>query len=160
MIKLQDINITIIQRYRINSMEKIPLSSSYEGYTLAIIPMGLPGIGKSRVFESLQKSEEANKIFEFDFVSSDEIRKICMDKYKIEHPDVSDDEAFKSTAGPYKTEFSKALNNAGMKKIKGKAHCIIVDKNHPGNGFTARSEERRVGKEWIRLCRSMWSPCD
>src|SRR3546814_11529864 len=24
---------------------------------------------------------------------------------------------------------------------------------------TARSEERRVGKEWVSTCRSRWSPC-
>ena len=26
------------------------------------------------------------------------------------------------------------------------------------HGFVARSEERRVGKECLRLCRSRWSP--
>ena len=29
---------------------------------------------------------------------------------------------------------------------------------HHGDGIVQRSEERRVGKECLRLCRSRWSP--
>ena len=28
----------------------------------------------------------------------------------------------------------------------------------PTSAVVGRSEERRVGKEWLRLCRSLWSP--
>src|SRR3546814_18350896 len=36
----------------------------------------------------------------------------------------------------------------------GKSVCVITDTEHvPG-----RSEERRVGKEWVSTCSSRWSP--
>ena len=37
-----------------------------------------------------------------------------------------------------------------------------MDKDFNGLCFVnlVRSEERRVGKEWLRLCRVRWSPCD
>src|SRR3546814_21085803 len=46
------------------------------------------------------------------------------------------------------------------------ADRLRVCKVDPGNGViqvvcgapNARSEERRVGKEWVRTCRSRWSP--
>ena len=34
----------------------------------------------------------------------------------------------------------------------------IFDSDHDFNSFVDRSEERRVGKECLRLCRSRWSP--
>src|SRR3546814_11907988 len=34
---------------------------------------------------------------------------------------------------------------------------VIADSNH-GNKMIGRSEERRVGKEWLSTCRSRWSP--
>jgi len=107
---------------------------------LAIIPMGIPGIGKSKVFENLIKNGEALKKFQFSSVSSDDIRKECMDKYMAKNPKADEDEAFKGTAGPYKGAFYKALGNAASKHFPGKIHCIIVDKNHPGNGISSSVE--------------------
>jgi len=116
-------------------MEKT--SPPYENFTLAIIPMGIPAIGKSKVFESLLKLEKALEMFSFDLVSSDDIRKECMDKYMLEHPSADRNVAFKNTQGPYKPAFTRALNQAARKLVPGKVHCIIVDKNHPGNGMSA-----------------------
>jgi branched-chain amino acid transport system substrate-binding protein len=46
--------------------------------------------------------------------------------------------------------------NEGIKSLKG-AKIELIFKDHEGNP-TLRSEERRVGKECRRLCRSRWSP--
>src|SRR3546814_19399099 len=36
---------------------------------------------------------------------------------------------------------------------------IHIVRNDRGDlGYTMRSEERRVGKEWVRTCRSRWAP--
>ena len=45
----------------------------------------------------------------------------------------------------------RMTKNAAPQRAKLKA--IIADKTKP-----MRSEERRVGKECLRLCRSRWSP--
>lgn len=116
-------------------MEKLPQPSFYEKYTLAIIPMGIPAIGKSKIFEQLMKLGEPHKIFQFDFVSSDDIKKACIDKYQKDHPEATTEIAFNSTQGSYKASFAHALKVAAENLVPGKVHCIIVDKNHPGNGF-------------------------
>ncbi len=108
--------------------------------TLAIIPMGIPGIGKSRVFESLLKNPEATSLFHFESVSSDDIRKECMDKYLATHAGADSEDAFKGTQGAYKGAFYKALGRAATKTVPGKIRCIIVDKNHPGNGISSSVE--------------------
>src|SRR3546814_20250034 len=50
------------------------------------------------------------------------------------------------------------LSDAGA----GRGACQPVDPGQcrgPGNrGYPARSEERRLGKECVRTCRSRWSP--
>ena len=43
----------------------------------------------------------------------------------------------------------KALDEAGVE------YELVL---HSGLRFRRRSEERRVGKECVRLCRSRWSP--
>ncbi len=86
-------------------MEKYPDSQS----VVAIIPMGIPGIGKTRVFEALMKNEEAVKRFAFDSISSDDTRKECIDKYMVSHPTASQDDAFKGTMGSYRKAFNSAL---------------------------------------------------
>eukprot|EP00826_Nyctotherus_ovalis_P041544 TRINITY_DN4201_c0_g1_i7.p2 TRINITY_DN4201_c0_g1~~TRINITY_DN4201_c0_g1_i7.p2 ORF type:complete len:140 (-),score=23.90 TRINITY_DN4201_c0_g1_i7:907-1326(-) len=131
-VQCEDIPIVALN---ISLMEKAPQSVPYENFTLAIIPMGVPGIGKSRVFESLLKLGKALEVFNFDSISSDEVRKECMDKYMLEHPGANKNAAFKNSQGPYKPAFTKALNQAAKNLVPGKAHCIIVDKNHPGNGI-------------------------
>jgi hypothetical protein len=90
-------------------MEKAPRPKNL----IAIIPMGIPAIGKSKVFEALQKDEAALKNFEFVFVSSDDTRKVCMDEFMKHHPTATEDDAFKGTQGPYKTAFTKALRIFG-----------------------------------------------
>ena len=46
---------------------------------------------------------------------------------------------------------AKRLYNDGFK-------VAIIDYNEETAQQAARSEERRVGKECLRLCRSRWSP--
>ena len=70
------------------------------------------------------------------------------------------------------------LLNPPVDAIKGPAVCDVVDQDHPlgeaqslvdslagmqatqahTHNQLTRSEERRVGKECLRLCRSRWSP--
>lgn len=87
-------------------MEKIPSKSP----VIALIPMGIPAIGKSKIFESLMKNEAALKNFHFDAVSSDDIRKECIDQYMASHPTADSDTAFSKTQGPYKGAFGSALS--------------------------------------------------
>ena len=43
-------------------------------------------------------------------------------------------------------------------KAEGKDFSKTVSKKFPSTRAKLRSEERRVGKECLRLCRSRWSP--
>src|SRR3546814_16018760 len=46
------------------------------------------------------------------------------------------------------------MDDANVPSLSGLPLIDVVDKNDP---LFIRSEERRVGKEWVRQCRSRWS---
>src|SRR3546814_3467995 len=61
--------------------------------------------------------------------------------------------------------YLRLIEHAGeaeQKDLKlGYADCalpLILEHNTPNNSIPLRSEERRVGKECVRTCRSWWSP--
>ena len=69
----------------------------------------------------------------------------------------------KSALGSYEAEDFKDISHYALIKLA-KFYSVTADyllglsetKNHPNADL--RSEERRVGKECLRLCRSRWSP--
>src|SRR3546814_13994079 len=61
------------------------------------------------------------------------------------------------------TRDKEALSEAGVERVLtelSKDFDYIVCDSPAGieRGAHLRSEERRVGKEWVRTCRSRWSP--
>ena len=50
------------------------------------------------------------------------------------------------------------LVRQGFLKVVPRHGSYVADYRTEGNMNTLRSEERRVGKECLRLCRSRWSP--
>ena len=50
------------------------------------------------------------------------------------------------------------LKAAREQLLCGSVSLILLDINLPDGSGLERSEERRVGKECLRLCRSRWSP--
>ena len=54
------------------------------------------------------------------------------------------------------TTSDNIINNTTSNESSSKGESV-GSTNKPNNG-TSRSEERRVGKECLRLCRSRWSP--
>ena len=57
-------------------------------------------------------------------------------------------------AGIFAKRVQKSLNRA-QEKV---SNLSFTQKCRTGHGKMGRSEERRVGKECLRLCRSRWSP--
>ena len=58
-----------------------------------------------------------------------------------------------------KAEETKAeAEAAGEKAPEDYKGTVVVYSPHDADPLNARSEERRVGKECLRLCRSRWSP--
>ena len=57
---------------------------------------------------------------------------------------------------------SDPLGSAHLPKPQGRSPCgtcvLFLNSLRPGGPRPSRSEERRVGKECLRLCRSRWSP--
>ena len=101
----------------------------------------------------------------------------CMDKIVdifIEATKLLDEYGYKFAAGAYKEMISDSdestfnKDRASIKLItetieNGQKSGEIVTKKDAekrlrAHGKSCRSEERRVGKECLRLCRSRWSP--
>lgn len=86
-------------------MEKKPSKNP----VIVIIPMGIPAIGKSKIFEAVLKNKEAMAKFNFVSVSSDDVRKQCMEQYLATNPGISRDDAFNNTQVSYRKAFHNAL---------------------------------------------------
>ena len=56
------------------------------------------------------------------------------------------------------TEHEKLLQFCEAVEAKKRSHMTVVEVSGKGSCIFGRSEERRVGKECLRLCRSRWSP--
>src|SRR3546814_16958905 len=54
--------------------------------------------------------------------------------------------------------YDGALHESAARYPRLAARSFIVSSFGKTYHVTGRSEERRVGKEWVRTCRSRWSP--
>jgi len=99
-----------------------------------LIPMGIPGMGKTYFLASFKKYIEENHC-KFSMVSSDDTRKECMDKMAKANKKLTKDELFAKTATEARNLFNERLGDLIFKsdKVGGKAHFIYIDKNHPPN---------------------------
>ena len=109
---------------------------------IVLIPMGIPGIGKSTLFKSLLGDKSIQETFDISTISSDEVKKEVMDKFLTNNPDKTEDDAFRSTAKQYKSLFVSQLKQATQKKLDEDKlnQLIIVDKNHPINALNLTVE--------------------
>jgi len=99
-----------------------------------LIPMGIPGMGKTFFLTSFKKYIEANDCY-LSIISSDDIRKECMDKLAKANKKLTRDDLFAKTATEARNLFNQRLGELifNSDKMGGKAHFIYVDKNHPPN---------------------------
>lgn len=120
---------------------------------VCIIPLGIPGAGKSTFYKNLKKvADKAG--WTCTTVSSDNIRKDEMDNLMMKQK-LSKDAAFSKTAQTAGKAFYAELRRLILEAGKYYAHIIFVDKNHPPNGIknTARQiqENLREGTQLTTL---------
>lgn len=97
-----------------------------------IIPIGIPGMGKTRL-SSVLETISNNNGYDFCIVSSDEIRRKSMQEYKKKNLQADNEKVFKSTAKSSQKSYYSQLFD---KILAMKQNTIIFcDKNHPPTGI-------------------------
>ena len=82
----------------------------YEKQITVIIPMGLPGVGKSTLHDEVMvKYFRQNKDVKYTMVSNDQIRSELVKEYQKGHPGKSIDEVYQNTRHLLKDGFEKKL---------------------------------------------------
>ncbi len=85
---------------------------------LLVAFMGLPGVGKTHLIECIRERYaklEAEKTFNLDVVSSDEIKRSCIQTYMKQHPKESYDSAFQKTLKIAKQTYNEQLRKSSPK---------------------------------------------
>lgn len=105
--------------------------------TYVIIPMGIPGMGKSSLITSFREIVEELGCT-MDVVSSDIIRQECMKEYMEKHPTAKFDHAFDKTRNAAKMKFDTEIRRSLEKDSD--HHVLFIDKNHPPNAIKGTLE--------------------
>ena len=136
-------------------------STGAEQTVYIIVPMGIPGMGKSNLVsifhENLDKYDAS-----FDIISSDDTRAECMDKQGRKNKNLSRDELFDKTGKEARDLFNKRLSSllANAHKKRETNIFIFLDKNHPPNAIPGvlklvDSEGSHLNKRFIALTPSV-----
>ena len=104
---------------------------------LIIIPFGVPGSGKSFVWDAVKAAITKDKSdWSYAEISSDDMRSAQMEKL-MQGSDLTRDAAFNATmkTGPklYSAKLDKMIKAAA--EGDSKTHVIFLDKNHPSNAL-------------------------
>ena len=109
---------------------------------IILIPITLPGSGKTELITYLQNSSNKYGIH-FEYISSDEIRKKEIEIYMQKIPGMTEREAFNRSRNYYNKSFQEEIENKFKalylnSKIK---NCLLfIDKNHPPNAINKTIE--------------------
>lgn len=109
------------------------VKESTQNVVLVIIPMGLPGLGKSTLVKSILPALDQIGIT-YSIIESDQIRAELMEKMERTHPKLSRDERFEKTTKSSSNNYIKALDQK-LKEPRSTHHIIFMDKNHPPNAL-------------------------
>ena len=107
-----------------------------------LIPITLPGSGKTELIKYLKKSTETYGI-KFDYISSDDIRKKEIELYMEKIPGITEREAFTKSRNFYNKSFQQEIETK-FKNIyldnKIGHSLLFIDKNHPPNAINKTIE--------------------
>lgn len=102
-----------------------------------IVPIGMPGMGKTFFLKTLRKNLESLGCF-LSIISSDEVRAECMERLAKTQRKLTRDQLFDKTGRDARNLFNERLSNliaTGGDKKDCSAHFIFIDKNHPPNAI-------------------------
>jgi hypothetical protein len=108
-------------------------TSNYNTNTVVIIPLTIPGTGKTLFIKTLSELVKClGKTF--DTIGTDKLRKIEMDKYcsnnKIKDRSIAFEQTGKTFNFKFKSQISSQLNQLGKNDS-----LFYIDKNHPPNAL-------------------------
>jgi len=100
-------------------------------HVVIIVPVGIPGMGKTTLIECLIKGLNREGAYCLK-VSSDEIKRAHMDKYRAQHKS-TEEEAFHGTQTEAAKAFFVELGKATTRVMtaKEKLAVLFLDRNHP-----------------------------
>jgi len=102
-----------------------------------IVPIGMPGMGKTYFLEKFRKTVEGSS-GELSIISSDIVRKECMDRLARSNKRLTFEQLYEKTGKDARNLFNDRLRDLISKsdqRKKCKAHFIFIDKNHPPNAI-------------------------
>lgn len=117
-----------------------------------MVPIGMPGMGKTFFLKTLRKNLEALGCF-LSIISSDEIRAECMERLAKTQRKLTTEQLFDKTGRDARNLFNERLANlisTGEKK-NCSAHFIFIDKNHPPNAIKGTLDLIRKSGEGLNL---------
>ena len=134
--------------------EESQLKSKLENYNkdntslakiVILIPITLPGSGKTEIIKFLQNSADKYGV-KFDYISSDDIRKKEIELYMKKMPGITEREAFTKSHNFYNKSFQQEIETK-FKNIyldnKIGHSLLFIDKNHPPNAINKTIEPIR-----------------
>ena len=125
-----------------SKLDSYKKSNNSEAKIIILIPITLPGSGKTELIKYLKKSSEKYGI-KFDYISSDDIRKKEIDIYMKKIPGITEREAFSKSRNFYNKSFQQEIETK-FKSIyldnKIGHSLLFIDKNHPPNAINKTIE--------------------
>ncbi|KAL4471704.1 hypothetical protein ABPG74_008597 [Tetrahymena malaccensis] len=127
-----------------------------------IIPISIPGMGKSTFVKYFSEVVKENKD-EIFVISSDNIRRDLMDNLKKNKPFLKEDQLFSQTGKQAGKEFSRSLSDCvSNKPLQTKAQNVFIflDKNYPPNAIDKVVQEILENKPTnmnLQICAMMTS---
>eukprot|EP01017_Pseudomicrothorax_dubius_P027925 TRINITY_DN3273_c0_g3_i3.p1 TRINITY_DN3273_c0_g3~~TRINITY_DN3273_c0_g3_i3.p1 ORF type:complete len:577 (-),score=151.28 TRINITY_DN3273_c0_g3_i3:584-2314(-) len=113
--------------------EEIPKETSNKRRLCILIPIGIPGMGKTFFLQSFEKTcKEAGCVL--NIVSSDSVRKEVMDSLAARSKKLSKEELFDKSAKEARDLFFQRLTRL-CKVADADKRFIFIDKNHPPNAL-------------------------
>ena len=129
--------------------------------TYVIIPMGIPGMGKTYFVNLFKKHLEAMSMkIQFSSISSDEVRRECMDRLGRHKRNWSEEQLYDKTGKEAKDLFNSRLGQLLQSSSKRDcdAHFIFIDKNHPPNAIKGTFDLIKANSEGLDLSIVCLSP--
>lgn len=115
--------------------KKEPSPVQYEKWVTLILPLAVPGVGKTTLHEEvLRKYFKVNKDVKYTMISNDNIRESIAEEYRKLHPNKSTDHIYADTRHLFKDGYEKKIEEVVARKHS--EQLIFLDKNHPPSILT------------------------
>ena len=129
----------------INSINSINSTNQQKKKLFIIIPIMLPGAGKSFFIPYLHESLITEKLGSWEAISADKIRRECMNYLSQKNEFLSEEKLFEQTGKPANNKLTKTLefHIRNIRNSTKENNFLFIDKNHPPSSFEKVIENAR-----------------